>query len=225
MYLRITTANWDSPKFAISDKQKDYDYIEKDNINVFIYGYPFNGPTNSWLSSNDVCQLYLRNELDFIEDIEGVYTILIFDKIKEKCYLITDRYGIYKLFYFKNHEHIIISDTLSEIINHMPYIKLNKESIIEYLNFGFKLGNKTHIEDIYEFESSTIYQINKELEMSEECYWNLLDKTEEDKITNDDFRKIFNAHIMTAMCLSKKISLPLTGGLFKRMGCGEIVNG
>jgi len=216
MYLRLTTTNWDKPEFVICDKQKDYDYIEKDNINIFIYGYPFDGSTSSWISSNDVQRAYLRDGLDFVEDIEGIYTILIFDKIKKRCSLITDRYGIYNLFYFKNDKHIIISDTLSEIIDHMQHIRLNRGSIIEYLNFGFKLGNKTHIEDIYEFKSSTIYQISKELEMTEECYWNLLDKTEKEKITKEEFRKIFNEHILTAMSLSEKVSLPLTGGLDTR---------
>jgi len=188
MYLKLTTLDWDQSKFVINSKQKDYDYIEIDNIIIFIYGYPFNSSTNSWISSNDVYQIYLRNELDFIEDIEGIYSILIFDKIKNKCFLITDRYGVYSLFYLKDHNHIIISDTIGEIINHMQYIKLNKESIIEYLNFGYKLGNKTHIKDIYEFEASTIYQIDKELKMTEKFYWNILDRTEKDKITNEEFR-------------------------------------
>lgn len=216
MYLKLTTTDLNRSEFVIDNKQKDYDYIEKDKIIIFIYGYPFNSSINSWISSNDVYQTYLRNGFDFVEDIEGIYSILIFDKIKNKCFLITDCYGVYNLFYLKNHKHIIISDTVGEIINHMQYVKLNKRSIIEYLNFGFKLGNKTHIEDIYVFESSAIYEINNELEITEKFYWNILDVTEKDKITKEKFRTIFNEHVLTAMSLSKKVSLPLTGGLDTR---------
>jgi len=216
MFLKLTTINWDQCKFVVNKKQKDYDYFEKSNLIIFIYGYPFNSSTNHWISSNDVYQMYLKSKFDFIENIEGIYSILIFDKIKNKYFLITDRYGIYNLFYLKNNKHIIISDTIDEIINHMQQIKLNKGSIIEYLNFGFKLGNKTHIEGIYEFESSAIYQINKELEIAEEFYWNILDLTEKDKLTNEKFQTIFNEHVLTAMTLSEKKSLPLTGGLDTR---------
>ena len=216
MYLKLTTSGWERSKFVISYKQKDYDYMENDDLNIFIYGYPFNAFTNSWISSSDICHTYLRNELDFIEDIEGIYTIIIFDKIKNECFVITDRYGSYSLFYFKNYKSIIISDNIGEIISHIQCARLNKVSIIEYLNFGFKLGNKTHIKDIYEFESSTIYQINKKLEITEKCYWNLLDKNEKDKMTKEDLRKIFNSHIMSAVNLSEKVSLPLTGGLDTR---------
>lgn len=216
MYLKLTTDNWDRLRFTIRDKQKDYDSIEKDKISIFIYGYPFNVSTGKWISSNDVYQLYLGKELNFIEYVEGVYAIIIFDKIKEECFIIIDRYGVYSLFYLRNNSYVILSDNINEIITLMPHIKLNQQSIIEYLNFGFKLGNKTHIGNIYEFESSKIYQINKKLEMKGKIYWKFLAKSKEDKIKKENFREIFNAHIKTAMNLEKKISLPLTGGLDTR---------
>ena len=216
MNLKLTKTDWNNSQYVIQEKQKDYDYVEKDNISIFIYGYPFNPSAGIWISGNDVHRLYLKGGLNFIEDIEGVYTIIILDRKKELCSVITDRYGIYSLFYTKNHNHFILSDTVGEIVTHMPYIKLNKQSIIEYLGFGFKFGNKTHIEGIYEFVSATIYQINKELETTEKIYWKLLGKSEKDKITKENFRKIFNAHIMTAFKLEKKISIPLSGGLDTR---------
>lgn len=216
MYLKLTTTNWGKLQFVIKEKQKDYDFFEKDDISIFVYGYPFHASMSSWVSANDIYQLYLKKELNFIEELEGIYAIVIIDKMKEDCFVIIDRYGIYSLFYSKNNNHLILSDNISEIITHIPDIKLNQKSIIEYLNFGFKLGKKTHIEDIYEFESSTMYRINKRLQITEETYWNYLDKSNEERITNENFREIFNAHIMNAMILEKKVSLPITGGLDTR---------
>ena len=216
MYLKLTKDNWDSLKFVVSCNQKDYQYLASNGIGIFIYGYPFNDSTVSWISAEDVYQLYSENELSFINDIEGVYTIVILDKIKKKCFVIVDRYGIYNLFYLRNHSFIVLSDVIGEIITHMSGIKLNKESIIEYLNFGLKLGNKTHIEDIYEFESSRIYEINEGLEVTDRVYWEFQGKSEKDKMTKEEFLTVFNEHIATAMSLSEKVSLPLTGGLDTR---------
>ena len=217
MYLKLMAANWDGLTFVVRDNQKDYDYLEKDGIDIFIYGYPFDGSTNSWISANDVYRLYSRGRLDFVKDIEGVYSIVILDKKEGKCFVIVDRYGIYSLFYLKNDKHVILSDSISEIIPFIPHLKLNQESIIEYLTFGFKLGNKTHIRGIYEFESATIYKINNELEIAGNIYWNFLGKPKRDTMTREDFVKTFNVHIMTAMGLEKKVSLPLTGGLDTRL--------
>lgn len=216
MYLKLTKSNWDRTEFVFSVKQKDYCYIEKDNISIFIYGYPFNSNTSNWISLEYICRQYLKSGLTFIDEIEGVYTILIIDKVKKRCYIIVDRYGIYTFFFNKTQEHIIISDDITKILNYIKDVKLNRQSIIEYLNFGFKLGTKTHFEDVYEFKSATIYEINNKLEMTEECYWDLFAINENDKISKEDFRKIFNTHIKIAMNLCEKKVLPLTGGLDTR---------
>jgi asparagine synthetase B (glutamine-hydrolysing) len=218
MYLELAEADsWNEMRITLQEKlQKDYDYYEKENIEVFIYGYPYHEAKVSWLSASDLHQTYLEYGTDFIDEIEGCYTIIILDKIKEKCFVIADRYGVYTLFYLRNHDHIILSDVIGEIITHMSDARLNWESIIEYLNYGFRLGNKTHIVDIYQFEPSRTYEINKGLEMTETVYWESQDKLEEDKMTKEEFLTTFNAHIDTAMSLSKKVCSPLTGGLDTR---------
>ena len=216
MYLKLTKTDWDSIRFVVTCRQKDYQYLEKEKTSIFIYGYPFNYSTNSWISASDVYNLYLRGELSFIDKIEGVYTIVILDKIKKKCFIIVDRYGIYTLFYSRNDDYIILSDVISDIATHMSSVRLNKQSILEYINFGFKLGNKTHIEYVYEFEASRIYEISQELKITEKPYWELQGDLEKAKITQEEFLTIFNAHIAAAMNLSEKICLPLTGGLDTR---------
>ena len=81
MYLRLNAANWDDSEFGITHEQTDYDLLDKGDINVYIYGYPFDSSSDTWISSTDVYQAYLRDKLRFIADIEGIYTIIIFDKI------------------------------------------------------------------------------------------------------------------------------------------------
>jgi len=216
MYLKLTTSNWENTNIVINKKQKDYDYFKKDEIIIFVYGYPFDPSRSSWISANDICKLFLEKKLNFADEIEGVYSIIILDREKRNCHIIIDRYGVYSLFYTNNKSGIIISDKISEIVNHFSKIKLNQTSIIEYLTLGFKLGDKTHIDGIYDFESSKIYQINKNIEMKEKTYWNFFGASGINLISKEDFRKIFNKHIMNALKLEKKISLPLTGGIDTR---------
>ncbi|MFX0139445.1 MAG: hypothetical protein ACFFDN_37740 [Candidatus Hodarchaeota archaeon] len=213
----MTKNKWEDCEIVINKKQKDYEYLEKEDINVFIYGYPFNEITKCWISAIDIYDQYSKNELNFVHHIEGVYGIIIIDRQKGKCSVIIDRYGVYNFFYFKNSNHFIISDKISEIIAFISSIKLNEHSIIEYLIFGYglKLGNKTHIEGIYEFEGSIIYQIDRALNMTQERYWEFLSKSKK-KITNEKFQEIFNLHILTGLNLEEMISFPLTGGLDTR---------
>ncbi len=217
MYLKLARKNWEVNEFKINKRQKDYNFFDKANVSVFIYGYPFNDIKKCWVSANDVWNLYLKDELNFIHNIEGVYGIIILDRKRRKCFVIIDRYGVYSLFYFKDSNYFIISDTISEIVAFMPNVKLNKDSIIEYLFLGYciKLGNKTHIEQIYEFEGAVIYKIDETLNMKQEIYWNFLCNSRK-RLNMENFRKLFNLYISTALNLENKISLALTGGLDTR---------
>ena len=215
MFLQLPFSSWDMVKFVLREDHKDYDHFEKnDNLIVFIYGYPFK--EGRWLSAENTSELYSDHYLDFINDIDGIYSIIILDRIKGKCFVITDRYGIYTMFYFKNADFILISDTISEIIPYISSITFNHQRMIEYLHFGYKLGNGTFIESILEFESAKIYEIDKALEIKEQLYWDFFCKSKEDKIPQEDLCEIFNGHIRTALNLEERISLPLTGGIDTR---------
>ena len=158
MYIKIKKDNWKEVKYKVIN-QEDYDFSEKNDMFIFIYGYPFFPSKGTWLNIEDIYKFYLSKNMSFVKDIEGVYTLIIIDKIKEKCLIITDRYGIYSLFYFKNDYFINISDSVLEISKDIKF-ELNQESIIEYLNFGFKIGDKTHISNIYQFGAAKIYSMD-----------------------------------------------------------------
>jgi hypothetical protein len=154
--------------------------------------------------------------MDYKHKIDGLYSILVVDKTNNTISIITDRYGIYALFYHVDKESLIISDNIGEILPHIRDARLNELSIMEYMYFGFKLGNKTHIHGVNQFEGASKYTIGPELSMDQKVYWNLMEKSKPKKLTKEEFRKKFNRHIKTAFELEKNISIPLSGGLDTR---------
>ncbi|MBN1252018.1 MAG: hypothetical protein JXR51_01340 [Bacteroidales bacterium] len=211
MLLKLVYNSLDKWEFLITAKQKDYNYKSSEFIDIFIYGYPFNHKTEKWITPEFISENYKNNDWSFIENTEGVYSIVILDKKTGKCHIIVDRYGIYSLFYSITEKEIIISNKIIEILQDTKNAKLNKESIIEYLNFGYKIGNKTHFQNIFEFEAANTYIIDKELNMLEKSYWNIFDSNNK-SIDYKNFTNVFNQHQNTALKLEEKIALPLTGG-------------
>jgi hypothetical protein len=218
MYLKLTHTNWEKPEIVFPQMQKDYGFFEAENISVFIYGYPYNSDSVNWVTANVVWKQYKSNDLKFIDEIDGVYAIVILDKTKDDCKIIIDRYGIYSLFYYNESDFLIISDRIREIIAQLQEIELDKQSIIEYLCIGFKIGNKTHIKGIYEFEFGRIYTIHRDLGISEKLYWDwrCTVKPESEKASEEEIRTAFNKHILIGLKLSDSVSLPLSGGLDSR---------
>jgi asparagine synthase (glutamine-hydrolysing) len=195
---------------------KFYNHFDNSDIEIFIYGYPYHAVNVAWLSAQDLYQIYLEKKGGFVSDIEGAYAIIVLDKINRKCLIITDRYKIYTFIYImKDENSFIISDSIKEIIKYIPQFKLNKESLLEFFNFGFILGNKTPIEEIYTFEPATIYTIDENLNMQENIYWQF-QKEKNSKATKEEFLNLFNKHVLNGLSLEDKISMPLTGGLDSR---------
>jgi len=222
MYLKINHLDLENSTINIQKTQKDYDFYQKDDIIIFIYGYPYGN--SKWVKSEDIHKLYNNEQLNFINALEGVYSIIILDKKRDKYYVITDRYGIYTLFYFKNEKFIILSDEINTIINFMDKIKLNENRIIEHLTFGYvsRMGNETYIKRINEFRGARIYVINDDLTFAEKVYWKY--PSDSGNGNKDNFLKIFNSHILDGFKLENNKILTLTGGIDTRTILSSVVN-
>ncbi len=226
MYLKILDFGLEESEINISEKQNDYDFFSNDDVDVFVYGYPFLASDSKWVKSEDIYEWYINNktsELSFVNNLEGVYSIVILDKKLDVCYVIVDRYGIYSLFYFKDKHSFIISDKINSILEFMDEIRVNKRSILENLTFGYmnRIGSKTHIEGINEFRGANIYTI-KDGNISFMTYW----KHPETNIgvDKDSFLKEFNSHIRTGFNLEKEKILTFTGGLDTRTILSSIID-
>ena len=210
MKITIQKQNFSEIKIDFNEKQKDYNIYEDENITTFIYGYPYSFETGKWIYAENIKNDFLSKQFDFIKEIDGFYSIIIIDKKENKIYNITDRYGVYTLFYSKLKDQILISDDIKEITNSFENIELDKQSIFEYLNFGYRIGNKTKIKNIFEFEGANKYTINNSIELEKEEYWHLLDAQKE--ISDESFYKLFNKQHKNLLINGGKILLPLTGG-------------
>jgi hypothetical protein len=217
MLIQISTRNIIWPDQSTVESHVDYNISGNSDLCVFIYGHPFDPYSKTWISAEWVLNEYENDKLDFVSSIEGIYSIIIHDSIINKRFVISDRYGIYSLFYFKDDNNVKISDDLQEIARELSKFSFNEYSIIEFLNFGFKLGTKTHIDGIYEFDSARIYEINGELEISERIYWEFSPCSSADLMSKEEFRHVFNAHVDLAMSLNGHICFPLSGGIDTRM--------
>jgi len=217
MHLKLTQENLrNSNSLIIREvQQKDYEHFNGNDVEIFIYGYPYSEATATWVTASDLYQMYKLNGVNFVNDIEGCYAIITLDKTNERGFIVTDRYGIYNFFYSRQPDTIIISDNIIEIVSDIPDISLDQISIIEFLNLGLVLGTKTLIQEIHKFRPATIHTLESDLTLSETPYWEYFWENDR-KISSEEFRCLFNDHIATGLKLEERISLPLTGGLDTR---------
>ncbi len=86
-----------------------------------------------------------------------------------------DRYGIYPLFYTEQKNQLIISTQWQRLI---PFAgkRLHRGALLETLSLGYVLGNKTLVENIFEFPTASILKtrvVSDRLETTCKRYWKL----------------------------------------------------
>ena len=128
MLLRLSFSNWDTVRFAFTDDRKDCDSFDtKEGLLVFVYGYPFK--EDHWVSAQEIAGLCSEGGFGFVHDIDGVYSIVVLDRIKRQCFVIVDRYGVYTLFYTQSDDSVLISDSVRELVRNMPRVTLSETRV------------------------------------------------------------------------------------------------
>ena len=216
MIFKITK-DFSKSELLIKNEQVDYHSFRKDNVLLFIYGHPIDFRKKTWAVPELIYDYYQKGNWNFIDSIDGVFSIIILDSDKNKLFVITDRIGIYTMFYYQDAENFFITDNLKELKQECGDFNLNMTSIIELLNLGFKIGNKTLFENIFEFEPARIYEFDNQFNKQISEYWSVFDLKQEDKLSIEEFRNLYNHNLDIISDLEEEILLPISGGKDTRM--------
>ncbi|MBN1952346.1 MAG: hypothetical protein JW801_14190 [Bacteroidales bacterium] len=223
MKLRIPN-DFKQAKLAIDQPQIDYDSLVTDQLILFIYGHPVDFPKRKWLNCNNLAEYYRSGKLDFIDGIDGVFTLIILDKQQGRLIVITDRLGIYTPFYHLEDEQLCISDRTEELKSELARPEIDKDTVLELLNLGLKIGNKTLYRGIREFEPARIYEFGKDFSMKEKEYWSVFDLQPSERMSKEDFKNLFNSNLDVITDLEDTILLPISGGKDTRMLLSAILH-
>lgn len=125
----------------------------------------------------------------FVDKLNGMFAIAIYDKLKNRLFLCRDRIGIKPLFYFKDGENFAFASELKALMA-SAHIRsktdLNKEAVSQYLYLGYIPEPNTIYRNIFKFPSGS-YAVITENKITIESYWKPEDKIK--KTTVKDYHE------------------------------------
>lgn len=153
---------------------------------------------------------------------DGEFVIFALDKKTKDLAIINDALGRLPLYYYKNDQELIISRELRFILNLVEDNKFERMSIAQYLLFGYPLGKRTLLSNIYRLEPSTLIKLhNNSLEIKIDSLYTF--NFEEKKYNNEDIAKNANelVSLFSEACknradLTNKNIISLSGGFDSR---------
>ena len=157
-----------------------------------------------------------------LKKIEGCFAIGLYDKEKEKLYLIRDRFGIKPLHYYKDNEKILFSSEIKSIMtNKTVERKYNLENVIVSLACKLWMHPRwTMFENIYNVYPGSYLEIDQN-GITEKQYYNLKYNNENNNIEDivKKFKEYFTDSIRKKLISKVPVSAFLSGGIDSSLMC------
>lgn len=164
-----------------------------------------------------------------IPEYNGCWQIIMVDTLSHKIVIANDRWGSYPLFWVKKGNDLFISEKWQLLAAH-THKRMNEQSTIEMISFGYVLGDKTLIEDINDFSPHAIHEYyydNSTLTDNVENYWHLHYKFDpaNEKQKEKEFAELWQKQLKIYANAIKENGntcyIPVSGGLDSRLLASE----
>ncbi len=195
--------------FAIVEKSDKIKIVDNKNITILFDG-----------EERDLIKDYQKEGIDAIKKIDSAFSLVLYDKLKQKLFIARDKVGIKPLYYANTHRELIIGTHLkrfSKIKNFKTDI--NPSALGEYLQFGFILQPHTIFKNAYKVCSGEYicFNLDKFTHVSKK-YWRLEECYQQEKILYSEDEAIekidskLNSIIEREIAYSSNFGLSLSGG-------------
>jgi len=209
--------------------QKEPQPFHKAGIYVWIDGEFYNqkelGVIKENVSDAEILADYYinDNELSFLKLLDGIYSAVVYDSVKDKVYLITDRYGLRHIYWASINCDFIWCSEAKALLAHPGFIpRINMESVKEFLSFGYLLENRTWFDGAELLPSGTILSYDlrtKSISKNRYWWWDEIPEPQskcDEKATIDELERLFVNAVSLRCRRNEKIGLTLSGGLDSR---------
>lgn len=161
--------------------------------------------------------------LEYLDELDGMWSFAYYSKIKKKVYLSRDRFGEKPLYFHLDHSNLIFGSYYDYIINlYRKKFKINfdrLENFIKYnwKSFGDNLNYESIFENIFLVKPGSYIEIDEKSKVIENFYWrptsvkinNKLDYNKEKKKLKKKFKDVMNSRLKA----DYPIACLLSGGI------------
>ena len=209
--------------FDFTENYKFHYQIE--SLEIWIYGDPLiDGYTGNKALEKITDMLF--NSLPHFSSvalIDGLFTIVVLDKSKQKLYIIGDRNGLSHVYYGVFNGQLIWGSELRFFLNQNIKTTIRRQSITTFLDLGYLIGDTTWFNEIQLLSPASFleWDLSKgQLDGINE-YWShksldsKRDIKDEDKIVKD-LADLFSQAVKKRVGDEERVGITLSGGLDSR---------
>lgn len=199
-------------KIALVFNGEIYNYLELKEELSKDYNFQTKTDTEVLLAA------YIKWGADFLQHLQGMFALAIWDDHKKRLLIARDRLGIKPLYYYIKNKRLIFASEIKAILQ-FPNIerKLNKQGFLDYLSYRYALGDSTLFSDIYSLNPGYCLIADHNQEPKFVQYWDLpivADKKDPgEKEVLETVEKLLISTVKSHMISDVPVGAYLSGGL------------
>lgn len=203
-------------------------FLENDSYLIYIYGDILNHQEKDFIELID--NYDSKNMRAILSELNGYFSIMIFEKKKDNLIIISDRYGLKPLYVWINDSKLLtISSELKSILINADFdSEIDFDAVNSYIKNGHMLGGGTWFKEVSRFPPASIMNINlKDNSFHIKNYWSWSKIKKNDNISFDDAVEqlgiLYKKSIKKTLSNVKgnKLAITLSGGLDSRVLLAE----
>lgn len=170
-------------------------------------------------SSDTEVLIYAYKEwgIEFVRKLNGMFAFIIYDKLKDKIYVVRDRLGIKPLYIYQNSKGYFFSSEIKSLLKCLDKKPtLDLKSVSSYLSYRYPLGKDTFFNEIKSLKPGFYYEISKN-DFIEEQYWRLTLNDKYKSLSYSECKskvsELFKKAVSKRMISDVPIGAYLSGGL------------
>ncbi len=143
--------------------------------------------TRTTSDSEIVLELFELLGVNFVNELNGMFAVAVFDKIKKQLFLFRDRLGIKPLFYFFNGKDFAFASEIKALFIYKTVkqsAKVNNNVAADFLHLGYIPQPYTFFDNIYKFPSGS-YAVFDNTNLDIKPFWQIEDKITKQTIDNE----------------------------------------
>lgn len=154
--------------------------------------------------------------IEFIKRLEGQFSIVYWNKINKKIYLIKDRLGQKPLFFSLSNHTLNFGSNLKSVYSLNQKNSLSKEALDEYILYGVNLSPNTIFSEISKVDQGSYIEIDyakKYFKPIKNKYWQPSSFIDDKEFSEDEFFNFFHQSVEKRLISDVPVASFLSGGL------------
>ncbi|MEK9913482.1 MAG: asparagine synthase (glutamine-hydrolyzing), partial [Flavobacteriaceae bacterium] len=154
---------------------------------------------------------------DFLNDVNGQFSIFFQNIEKNEYFLIRDRAGQKPLYYSYNNDQLFFGSDLKSVSKLSNNFSINNDQIVNYLNFGTTINPNTFFENVQAVLPGECikfsFNSNQQIIKNGFKYWELSKFLDEKRFKDEEFISLFEDSVWKRLESDVPISSFVSGGL------------